>query len=373
MNKFALLAIGLFAASWLLSLLMTRLFISLFGGLDFASRPKRTDSGSEPVPPLGGAAIFSTVGVVVLTGILFMPLIQASFWHTPWFYSSIAFGAGLVFAVGLYDDVAGASISLRLGVEAIAAGVVLFAGQLVIDTVAIPFVGHVELGVLAIPVTLLWIVGVTNALNLIDGLDGLAGGVAFIACFGVFAIAFMNQNPTAMVSLAIVAGACLGFLKYNSHPAEVFLGDSGALVLGFLLACISVDTSLKRSTSLALLIPMQMLAVPLIDMVHSMIRRLIGEMLRSEDLSLRSLSSMFESDTEHIHHVLVDVGFDHPTAVWILYFLTLVAVMFGLLSAIALDDRISMILLIVAFIVFVVLRRYGGRLPFMKRWTKTED
>jgi len=250
---------------------------------------------------------------------------------------------------------------------------VIFGGGLTIQTIYIPVWGQWELGVVAVPLTVVWIVGVTNALNIIDGLDGLAGGIAFIACFGVFAVATLNGQPMAMVSTALLAGCTLGFLRYNSHPATIFLGDSGALLLGFLLACISVDTSLKRSTSLALILPMQMLAVPLLDTLYSMFRRVAAAVLKRDDMSWSAFLAMFRSDKDHIHHRLLKVGFSHPRAVWLLYALSFVAVAFGLVSALFQNDRVSLLFLVGALAAFLVIRHFGESLPFIRRWSSVDD
>jgi UDP-GlcNAc:undecaprenyl-phosphate GlcNAc-1-phosphate transferase len=288
-------------------------------------------------------------------------------------FGSLAVGAPMVFLVGLYDDINGAGIWSRLGVEITAALVVVYGGGLTISNIMIPFYGQWHLTYLAVPLTVVWMVGITNALNIIDGLDGLAGGIAFIACFGVFAVATLNGQPMAMVSTALLAGSTLGFLRYNSHPASIFLGDSGALLLGFLLACISVDTSLKRSTSLALILPMQMLAVPLMDTLYSMGRRLWAGVFHAENLSWSAVLSMFRSDKDHIHHKLLDVGFSHPRAVWVLYALSAVVVMFGLTSALVVNDRVSLLFLVGALAAFLIIRHFGESLPFIRRWTKTEQ
>jgi UDP-GlcNAc:undecaprenyl-phosphate GlcNAc-1-phosphate transferase len=302
-----------------------------------------------------------------------VPRLQKSFFAQPAFYAALAGGATLTFAVGVWDDLRGAGIWSRLVLETIAAGVVIFGGGVLIDRLAVPFVGKVPLGELAVPLTFLWIVGVTNALNIIDGLDGLAGGIAFIACFGVFAVALLNGDAMAMAAMALLAGACLGFLRYNSHPARIFLGDSGALLLGFLLATVSIETSMKRSTGLALIIPMQMLAVPLLDTLYSMGRRLADEIMKADDFSLSSLRSMFRSDSEHIHHILLDVGFSHPKAVWVLYLLSTVIAGFGLLSAISLNDRISLLFLLAGVAGFLIVRHFGASLPFIRRWKRVTD
>jgi UDP-GlcNAc:undecaprenyl-phosphate GlcNAc-1-phosphate transferase len=372
MSRLTLISLGFFLASWFLTIVTTPWFTRIARRLKMIDEPGEEKIHTEEVPQVGGAAIFGAVGLTVSLGTLLVPVLRTSLVLEPSFYGAIALGALLTFGVGLWEDIKGVPVWIRLVVQTLAAFIVIYGGGLSMEKLAFPFIGPVELGVFAVPLTLLWIVGITNALNIIDGLDGLAGGVAFLACFGLYIVAFLNQNPLAMVSLAILAGACLGFLKYNSHPADIFLGDSGALLLGFLLACISLDTSMQRSTTLALIIPMQMLAVPLIDTLYAMGRRLIEQLFSDEETSLNTLASMFESDRQHIHHILLEVGFSHPKAVLVLYMLSAVVVLFGLLSAFTMNDRISLLLLLVGFIGFIIIRHFGHLLPFIRRWKEKQ-
>ena len=370
MNRDTGIAIGLFFVSWLLTAVITPYFIRLGRNWNILDQPGERKVHEAPTPRTGGIAIFTAIALVVSAGILFIPRLQHSFLYQPFFFTSLAIGGGLVFLIGLYDDVFGAGVWSRLLLESVAAAIVVFLGDVLIERLAVPFVGQIHLGPFSIPLTLLWIVGVTNAFNIIDGLDGLAGGITFIACFGVFAVAMLEKQELAMAGTALLAGTCLGFLKYNLHPARVFLGDCGALLLGFLLACISVHTSLKRHTSLALIIPMQLLAVPLLDTIYSMGRRLVGNI---DDFSLSTLLSMFHSDRAHIHHILLDVGFSHPRAVWILYMLSTVITVFGVFSAWTMNDRISLLFLLAGMVSFLIIRHFGSKLPFIRRWKNIQN
>ncbi len=373
MTNITAVSVGLFFVSWILTALITPLCIRLGHKWKILDNPGERKVHETPVPRVGGMAIFLTLGIIVIVGVALLPVMQRPFLRDPSFYISAAAATTIVFGIGLYDDAKGASVVIRLIAETVAALIVMFAGGISIGRLAVPFVGAVPLGLLSLPLTLVWIVGVTNAFNIIDGLDGLAGGVAFIACFAVFAIALMNGQAMAMASMALLAGACLGFLKYNSHPARIFLGDSGSLLLGFLLAVISIDTSLKRSTSLALLIPMQMLAVPLLDTLYSMARRLVRQVTSTKRVSVRDLGAMFRADREHIHHTLLDVGFSHPTAVWILYALSFIVAGFGLLSAITLNDKVTILLVLGGLAGFLVVRHWGASLPVIRRWKNVEE
>ncbi len=336
-----------------------------FGVLD---APAKRKVHSAPIPRMGGTAIFGALVLISLACIPFVPRLSEGFQVNSPFYVSIALGATMVFAVGLLDDVRNAGIVTRLGVQALAASLVYWFGGIAISKVGIPFIGLVEFEWwISFPLTVAWIVGVTNALNIIDGLDGLASGVAFIACVAVFTIATMNGQFFAMASLALLAGCLLGFLRYNSHPAQIFLGDSGSLLLGFLLACISAGCSLKRSTSFALIIPMQILALPVFDTLYSMLRRVVREVLVEKNTSPRAITSMFKADRGHIHHSLLDLGFSHSKVVWLLYGLSFTLGSFGMLSALFLEDHVSALFLVLGGLSFVLVRNYGA----LKGWIAT--
>jgi UDP-GlcNAc:undecaprenyl-phosphate GlcNAc-1-phosphate transferase len=333
-----------------------------FGVLD---APAKRKVHAQPIPRMGGTAIFGALVTVSLLCIPFIPRLTEGFTDNSPFYISIALGATMVFAVGLLDDVRNASVVARLGVQALAASLVYWYGGVAIAKVGIPFLGQVHLEWwVAYPLTVLWIVGVTNALNIIDGLDGLASGVAFIACASVFVVAMMNGQFFAMASLALLAGCLLGFLRYNSHPARIFLGDCGSLLLGFLLACIAAGCSLKRSTSFALIIPMQILALPVFDTLYSMLRRVAREVFIEKNRSPRAITAMFKADRGHIHHSLLDLGFSHVKVVWLLYALSFTLGAFGMLSALFLEDLVSLVFLVLGGVSFVLVRNYGT----LKRW-----
>jgi len=231
-------------------------------------------------------------------------------------------GAALVFAVGLCDDVRGASPATKILVEAAAAGLVIADGA-TIDRVTLAGTTH-ELGMAAIPITLVWIVTVTNAFNLVDGLDGLAAGLAAIAAT-TCAIILISRGHTSQALLLVgLIGAIIGFLPYNSYPASIFLGDSGSLVIGFVLAITAITGWQKGATVLAVGVPLLIFAVPILDTVTSVVRRI---MRRADPVVAPSrflgLGRVFQADREHIHHRLLAAGLSHRTAVMILYALSL--------------------------------------------------
>jgi UDP-GlcNAc:undecaprenyl-phosphate GlcNAc-1-phosphate transferase len=222
------------------------------------------------------------------------------------FFAGILLGSLILFTAGLVDDLVGLRPRTKLAVQLLAAFVVYALGFR-ISMIGFGPSFRLELGWLALPVTLAWIVGVTNAFNLIDGLDGLATGVALVALStSAVAAQMLHNSEVTLICLALI-GSLLGFLRYNFNPARVFLGDSGSLFIGFLLAVLSVHASLKSATAVLVLIPISALALPLIDTALAIGRR----WLRQVPLS--------SPDLRHIHHRMLALGLTQRASVILLY------------------------------------------------------
>ncbi len=216
-------------------------------------------------------------------------------------------GMTLVFLVGLVDDLRNLSPGVKFLGQLAAAAIVVFAGVR-IDYIGNPAGGGLlALGTLSIPVTLIYIVGFTNIINLIDGLDGLAAGVSAIAGGTLLVLALQGNRFDAAVLAAVLIGACLGFLRYNFHPASIFMGDSGALFLGFTLATISLLGVMKTTAAIALAVPLLIVGVPIFDTASAIVRR------------WRHGRPIGEADRGHIHHRLLGRGFDQRQTVLIIY------------------------------------------------------
>lgn len=252
----------------------------------------------KPIPRLGGLAIYAAFAAVSL---LMMTLdVQMV---------TLLAGATLMVGLGMMDDTRPLPAKLKLAIQIMAALIVIAGG------VRIEFITNffsaaktpVYLGPLSIPVTLFWIVGITNTVNLIDGLDGLAAGVAGIASLSLAAVAYLNGEPEVAVLLMILAGSSIGFLPHNSHPATIFMGDTGSLLIGFVLAAISIEGVIKSATTIAVAIPVLALGVPIFDTTFAILRRLVNK------------RPIMEADKGHLHHRLLDRGYSHRQTVWILY------------------------------------------------------
>jgi UDP-GlcNAc:undecaprenyl-phosphate/decaprenyl-phosphate GlcNAc-1-phosphate transferase len=263
------------------------------------------------VPRMGGIAIvlgfFAPLIALAIIG-THAGLVLSS---APRFTAGLLVGAGLIVAAGLLDDARGIGAKTKLAIQ-VAAAAAAFVGGMRIDSVDLPLVGTFHLGVLALPATIIWIVGIVNAINLIDGLDGLAAGVTFFACLTNFAIASLTGNLFILVIAASLGGAVVGFLFYNFNPAQIFMGDSGSLFLGFVLACMSLAGAgtQKSPTLVAIVVPILALGLPIMDLLLTIARRFLER------------RSVFSADRGHIHHRLLDMGLTHRRAVFSLYLLS---------------------------------------------------
>ena len=281
----------------------------------------------KPIPVGGGIAMVISVSILML---FFLPINKGLI---------MTLIASLIIAIsGLYDDKKGLSPKLKFIFQILAA-VILIIGGMKIEFVTNPFDSNdalLILNMLSIPVTIFWVCGITNTINLIDGLDGLASGVSMICAISMF---FITYNVSLVCSL--VAGACLGFLPFNFNPAKIFMGDTGALYLGFMLSYISISGFLKQAAILMIFVPVLILGVPVFDTAFAMVRRKL------------SGKSMVEADKGHLHHRLLKMGLNQRQTVVILYSISAI---FGLLatliskfhSSIALVISIGVIVLILA-------------------------
>jgi UDP-GlcNAc:undecaprenyl-phosphate GlcNAc-1-phosphate transferase len=267
---------------------------------------------TRQIPRLGGIAI--VLGFFLPLIALFALNTQTAriFFGAPRMVGGLVIGALLVAGLGLFDDLIGVGAKVKLLVQSLA-GAIAFAGGLRIEAISLPWVGTVALGWLAFPATLLWIAAIINALNLIDGLDGLAAGVAFFACVTNFVVAYLGDNVLIALLSATLAGAIVGFLFHNFNPAKIFMGDSGSMFLGFVLACASLlgAGTQKSPTLIAILVPLMALGLPIMDMLFAIARRFLER------------RSIFAPDRGHIHHRLLDLGLTHRRAVLLLYGLSL--------------------------------------------------
>lgn len=261
---------------------------------------------SRPTPRLGGLAIVAAFHLPLAGLVLLWPPARAAFQEHLSVSLGLLLGGLAIAALGVYDDVRGARASRKLLVQ-VAVAVAMYAAGFRIDDVTNPFGGTIDLGWLGLPFTVLWITGVVNAMNLVDGLDGLAGGVAFFAVLTTLVVALVQGDLLMVLCSASMAGAVLGFLRYNFNPASVFMGDTGSMFLGFVLAVTAIHAHEKASAAVAIAVPILALGVPIADTVLAMGRRAVRG------------APIFSADRGHIHHRLLDRGLTHRQAVLVLY------------------------------------------------------
>lgn len=274
-------------------------------------QPNERKIHKAPISRLGGIAIWLS------TMLTFLFLVILSYYPYGSLLSGILLGGSLMFLLGLIDDIYNLNAKFKLVIQLSIATIVYFLG-VKIDTLFNPFGGVINLGIFSYPITVLWIVGISNAVNFIDGVDGLAGSVITVnsVALALVAVAMTPAQPITALIAFILAGSMLAFLTFNFNPAKIFMGDSGALFSGFLLATLSIAGVMKGAT-LAILLPFLVLAVPIMDITYSSLRRIMKG------------TSPFVADAEHIHHKLLKAGFSQKKTVAIL---TSVAIVGGAIA-----------------------------------------
>lgn len=260
-------------------------------------KPDARKVHQEAIPRLGGLAIY--VGFIVAV------LVQYGFELSRELVGLLV-GSTVIVLVGIWDDIVQIEAKVKLLGQIIAASVLVAFG-ISIDWVTLPTGNLVYLDYLSIPLTIFWVVGFTNMVNLIDGLDGLAAGISLIACVTMFFVAAqMGQVEVASLALA-VAGAAFGFLQYNFNPAKIFMGDTGSMLLGYSMAAISIIGVVKTATTAALVVPVIALGVPIMDTALAIVRRRLNG------------KPIFQPDKGHLHHRLLAMGLSQKQAVLLMY------------------------------------------------------
>ncbi|MEQ6377565.1 MraY family glycosyltransferase [Bacillaceae bacterium S4-13-58] len=246
------------------------------------------------MPRLGGLAIY----ISFISGFLiFSP-------QHP-YVLPIVVASSIIVITGMLDDIRGLSPKTKLLMQIVSAVIVIASG-VHIDFINLPFGDPLDLGYLSIPFSLLWVVGITNAINLIDGLDGLAAGISSIALLTISCLAILMGNSFVTLISFLLLGGTVGFLFYNFYPAKIFMGDTGSLFLGFMLAVISM-LGFKHVTLFSFIVPIMVLGVPISDTLFAMVRRAMQK------------KPLFEADKAHLHHGLFRLGFSHPETVLLMY------------------------------------------------------
>ncbi|MDQ6679194.1 MAG: undecaprenyl/decaprenyl-phosphate alpha-N-acetylglucosaminyl 1-phosphate transferase [Acidobacteriota bacterium] len=324
-----------------ISLILTPIFRDVFRSYGVVDQPDTMRKLHKyPIPRVGGMAIASAY----VACFFLVPFIT----HSP-FNEQLSLvwnllpAVGVIFAVGIIDDLFGLKPWQKLIGQLAGAGLAYWSGVRVLDVAGISTQSWWSL-----PVTLLWLLTCTNAFNLVDGMDGLAAGVGMFATLTMFIAAMLHGNmPLALATLPL-AGCLLGFLCYNFNPATIFLGDSGSLLIGFLLGCYGVIWSQKSATLLGMTAPLMAVSIPLIDVALAVARRLIRR------------QPIFSADRGHIHHRLLDRGLTPKRAVLVLYAVCGLVAAFSLLQSFSRDNQLSgVIILLFLAVAWVGIQHLG--------------
>lgn len=309
------------------------------GAVDVPKDARRVHD--HPIPRLGGLAIFYGF----LVSIVCFTVVEGAL-------RGILLGALVIVALGIVDDVKELSAKIKFLTQICVALIVAFNG-VTIKYISVPSIlvegGILPLGAMSIPITVIWIVGVTNAVNLIDGLDGLAVGVSSIATFSLFFIALLAGEMQVAILSAALAGACLGFLPYNFNPAKIFMGDTGSTFLGYMLSVICIQGLFKGYVIISFIIPFLILGLPIFDTAFAIIRRIWNK------------KPIMSPDRGHLHHRLMDMGFSQKQTVAILY---IIASILALSAVVVLESgayNAAIFVLTVALFVFFGYRFYKHR------------
>lgn len=368
----------------ILALLLTPMIIRLANVIGAVDQPGGRKIHESTTPRLGGLSVFLSIlisGAAVY--ILFPGLFEGAEENIGQFYI-LALAFLTIFSLGLWDDLKPLKPGIKFGVQFAVATLIYYAGFKISSITNPVGSGILNVEMIDFPLTVFWIVGVTNAFNLIDGLDGLAAGVSTIAAISIFAVSALSGAIWTAVFALILAGALVGFLRYNFNPAKIFLGDSGSLLIGFSLALISIHSSAKISTGFALLFPILVLGLPITDTIVTMLRRFMsyympGKNGNDAESITRKIRGMFKPDSSHIHHQILSMGITHRNTVLLLYCVSAFFAL-GAFSTTQADNELQSIT--IAFFLIVILflgikkLRYkeisifnnGMMMPFYERW-----
>lgn len=336
MDKFILPMLLAVTLSFSLTPFAKKLAIKV-GAIDVPKDNRRVHT--KPIPRMGGLAIYIAF---ILCMFMFSDIEMKKL-------IGIFLGSTMLVIMGMIDDVKPLRASLKFGIQILAALVLVYFGfRIEFLTNFFRNSGYIFFDGLSIPITVIWIVGITNTINLVDGLDGLATGIATIAALTFAYVSYSTGNMSVAILSLMLAGSSLGFLPHNFNPASIFMGDTGAYFLGFVLAAISIEGTLKGTTALTLIIPVLALGLPIFDTAFAIIRRALNK------------KPIFEADKGHFHHRLLQIGLGQKRAVLWIY---LISMLMGT-TAIALINQeminVSVLVVITVLMLFIPIVRTLG-------------
>jgi len=314
--------------------LLTPLSIKIARKIGAVDIPTERKVHKTSIPRLGGVAVILAVAISLLVGAavnIYIPRILNTN------LMGLLVGSVIIIAVGVWDDTRNVNPFVKLAFQLIAATIAVYMG-VQFELASNPLMGEMrdyfDLGILAFPLSVLWIVGLTNAMNLIDGLDGLACGIALVTSVTLFLISVNLGAGEVTYFYIALAGATLGFLRYNRFPAQVFLGDTGSMFLGFSLGCLSTTGFQKSFALSSLMIPMIIFGIPIFDSVVALLRRYMNN------------KGFATADREHLHHRLLDLGLSQRQTVLFLYFITVLLGIIAFAFTVQLNEYAAVIIVV---------------------------
>ena len=349
-----ILYLAAFACAFGIALVVTPYAKKWAYKLNAVQHPRARDMHSKPMPLMGGIAIVLGFSITVGVMALLVPYFRGME------FLGFAIGGIMIAAMGAYDDIKEVKSIHKLIVQIIVAAIVVASG-IRIEIVVWPITAYLQ--PFSIPITMFWIVGMTNAVNLIDGLDGLAAGVSAIGALCLMVLCILTGSPLAVVLSATLAGSILGFLPRNFKPAEIFMGDTGALFIGYVLAVSSIMGVFKGYTLLAIVVVLFAFSLPIFDTVFAFFRRIYRG---------RKISSWMDADRGHMHHRLIDSGFGTKQSVVIMYAVSGITAIIAIVIAMQ-DFTVMIITAIFVAALVVVLQVYRKRTAKAKKEEDSES
>lgn len=323
--------IGLASLSFLIAFFVTPFVIRFSKRVNATDQPDHRKMHTVPIPTLGGLAIF----ISFFAGLMILQ--PSSEYHL-----AIVIGAVVIILLGYFDDLYNLSAKFKFLIQLGVAIMIVFWGGIQVDFINLPFGGQVNFGLLSSIITILWIVGVTNAINLIDGLDGLAAGVSSIALMTIAGMAVIMGDVYVATLALILFFSTAGFLRYNFFPAKIFMGDTGALFLGYMISVLAL-LGFKNVTIISFVIPIFILGVPISDTLIAILRR------------YKNKQPITSPDSAHLHHRLLQFGLTHKQTVLVIYGLsTMFSVAAILFSMSTIWGSISIIIISLLSVQFLI-------------------
>lgn len=321
--------------AFFINLVMTPMIIKRAHKKKWYDLPDHRKIHTGLIPRLGGVSIFFSfiVSTLLASGLYYLVKGELiGFFNIRNLPLLIAIT--LIHLLGLIDDFRSQKALVKLIVQVVAASLVVYYG-FTLKAVTIPYLGTFSLGIMAYPLTILWIIGITNAVNLVDGMDGLAGGIGAFATCSMGIIAMLNGNPGAAVLSFALCGAVLAFLVFNLPPAKIFMGDSGSLLLGFVLSVVPLMGLSKAASFGTVIVPVTLLLVPIIDTLAAIFRR------------IKDKRTIMSPDKEHLHHKLLEIGLSEKKILVLIYSVSLYLSIISVTSEIMPDASNVYVILIV--------------------------